>query len=172
VAKIRLSIILTLFLTLAIQIPRTTSAYQSALLPPSIVRLPGFNQLMDAVRIGKALYKMDAFEKLSKGDLKKGLASITGSKGLMFDIERIAFKNKGFTRYYMFTIGREVWIMRVCLTAELKFQSEIPKEDMIMEGSIADLKATYQVFGISAIVAGNDMKPRATFHFREAERSS
>ena len=143
------------------------------LLPPSIINQACFNQLLNAVRIGKIIYGMDAFDRLPSSDLKEKLAALSsGVPGPVFDEASIDFKKKGFTRHYFFTIDGRNMIMRLCLTSELRLQPEILDKDIIVKGEIADLKATYQVFDMNSLFEGRKIQPRATFHSRESERSS
>jgi hypothetical protein len=169
----RKSIILTVFFALAIQMPHTTAAYESVLIPPSIVDTPSFAQLFEAIRVGKIIYRMDVFEKFPNAKLKDTLTALcSGKDGLVFDTARIDFCKKGFTRYYLFSAGGQSLVMRICLTSELILQPEIPKESVIVEGTIADLKATYQVFDMKAILGSDKMRPRPAFNPRDTGRSS
>ena len=171
--RLRPSILLAGLLILAILMPQVMEAASLALLPPSIINQACFNQLLSAVRIGKIIYGMDAFDRLSANDLKEKLAALSsGAPGAVFDAASIDFKKKGFTRHYFFMIDSRRLIMRVCLTSELRFQPEIPDKDVIVKGEIGNLKATYQVFDISSLSEGRKIQPRITFHSRESERSS
>lgn len=171
--RIRPSIILTGSLVLAILIPQAIEANPCSLPPPSIVSEQCLSQLMIAVHIGKIIYKMDAFERLSEPYLKDKLAALSRCFGDgVFDADRIDFMKKGFTRHYLLTINGKSLVMRICLTSELGFQPEIPDNDIMVQGQIGDIRATYQIFDITALTEVQKPQPRTTFHSREVERSS
>lgn len=171
--RIRPSILLAGLLILAILIPQAIEANPYTLLPPSIISQQYFSQLLTVVRIGKIIYSMDAFERLSAPCLRQKLALLSQGFGEpVFDAERIDFMKKGFTRHYLFTVDGKTLVMRICLTSELKFQPEIPDEDIILKGDIDGVKATYQVFSLIALTEGQRPRPRAVFYSRETERSS
>ncbi|MCX5679260.1 MAG: hypothetical protein NTZ95_01095 [Candidatus Omnitrophica bacterium] len=171
--RIRPSILLAGLLIFSILMPQVMEAASYALLPPSIIDQACFSQLLTAVRIGKMIYRMDAFDRLPTDVLKERLEALSSEAGgPVFDARNIDFKKKGFTRYYLFTIDGKSLIMRVCLTSELRFQPEILENDTIVKGEIESVKATYQVFDMRSLVVGHKIQPRATFHSRETERSS
>jgi len=173
VIRIRPSILLAGLLIFTILMPQVMEASSYALLPPSIINQASFSQLLAAVHIGKIIYGMDAFERLSADVLKKKLEALSsGVGGSVFNVEKIDFRRKGFTRHYLFTIDGRSLIMRVCLTSELGFQPEIPESDVIVKGEIGSLKASYQVFDMRSLLEGHKIQARTTFHSREAERSS
>jgi len=172
VIRIRPSILLAGLLIFTILMPQAMEASSLALLPPSIINQVCFSQLLNAVRIGKIIYGMDAFCRLPANDLKEKLAALSsGAPGLVFDAASIDIKKKGFTRHYFFTIDGNSLIMRICLTSELGFQPEILAKDIIVKGEIADFKAIYQVFNMSALFEGRKIQPHTTLHSRESERS-
>lgn len=171
--RIRPSILLAGLLILAILIPQAIEANSCSLLPPSIVSEQCLSQLMIVVHIGKIIYKMDAFERLSPIYLKEKLADLSRCFGDgVFDTSRIDFRKKGFTRHYLFAIEGKALVMRICLTSELMLQPEIPDKDIILQGNIESVEATYQVFSLTSLTDGQKPQPRAIFHSREAERSS
>jgi len=173
VIRIRPSILLAGLLIFTVLILQVMEAASYALLPPSIINQASFSQLLTAVRIGKIIYRMDAFENLSANVLRDKLAALSsGSGSPVFDVENIGFKKKGFTRYYMFTIDDRSLIMRICLASELGLQADIPERDIIVKGNIESIKATYQVFDMGSLVKGRRIQPRAAFYPRELGRSS
>ena len=171
--RIRPSILLAGLLIFTILMPQAIEAGSLALLPQSIVNQACFNQLLSAIRIGKIIYSMDAFDRLPASELKEKLAELSlGASGPVFDMTSMDLKKKGFTRHYFFTVDGRNLIMRVCLTSELRFQPEIFDKDIIVKGEIVDLKATYQVFEMNSLFEGHKIQPRTTLHSRESERSS
>ena len=171
--RIRPSILLAGLLIFTILMPQVMEASSYSLLPPSIIDQACLSQLLSAIRIGKIIYGMDAFERLSADVLREKMSALSsGAGGPVFDAGNIDFRRKGFTRHYLFIIDGRSLIMRICLTSELGFQPEIPERDIIVKGEIGSLKATYQVFDMRSLLEGRSIQPRATFHSREAERSS
>ncbi len=171
--RLRPSILLAGLLIITILMPQAMEAASYSLLPPSILDQACFSQLLTAVRIGKIIYRMDAFDRLPASELNEKLAALSSeTPGPIFDADNADFKKGDFTRHYLFTIDGRSLIMRVFLTSELRLQPEIPDKDMIVKGEIGDLNATYQVFDIKSLVEGHKPQPRVTFHSREAERSS
>ena len=75
--RIRPSILLAGLLIFSILIPQAIEAVPCALLPPSIIDQSCFSQLLTAVRIGKILYRMDAFDRLSADIIKEKLAVLS-----------------------------------------------------------------------------------------------
>lgn len=171
--RLRPSILLAGLLILAILIPQAIEANPCTLLPPSIISQQYFSQLLTAVRIGKIIYRMDAFERLSADCLRKELDFLSRDSGeRIFDADCIDFMKKGFTRHYLLTINGKSLVMRICLTSELRLQPEIPDKDIVVKGEIESVKATYQVFDIIALTEVQKPQPRPTFHSIETERSS
>jgi len=173
VIRIRPSILLAGLLIFAILMPQSMEASSCALLPPSIIDRSFFSHLLTAVHVGKTIYGMDAFDELPVNILRERLSALSSAAGdPVFDAEKIGFRKKGFTRHYLFTIDGRGLIMRICLTSELGFQPRIPQSDIILEGEIKSLRATYQVFDLKTLLRSDKPRPRGTFHSREADRSS
>ncbi len=171
--RIRPSILLAGLLILAIFTTQAVEAFSYALLPPSIINQTCFSQLLSAIRIGKMIYRMDVFDRISADALKEKLAALSSEPGgPVFDAGKLDFKKKGFTRHYLFTLDGRTLIMRVCLTSELGFQPEIPESEIIINGNIGNVKATYQIFDMRVLLEGPKILPLTTFHSRETERFS
>ena len=78
-------------LIFTILMPQVMEAASYTLLPPSIINQACFNQLLNAVRIGKIIYGMDAFDRLPSSDLKEKLAALSsGVPGPVFDTASMA----------------------------------------------------------------------------------
>ncbi|MFH1593339.1 MAG: hypothetical protein ABID09_01415 [Candidatus Omnitrophota bacterium] len=102
------------------------------------------------------LYELDARERVSKESIKERLMPVSDflkeRLEISFDLDRIdELGNKGFTRYYPFTVGEKDYIIRIFDINEREYQ---PYCDLLYEDKIDDLEIGFQIMpGIKTLLS-------------------
>lgn len=155
--KRRLSIALTVFFLVQVILPiRSFSATGS---PLSEAKLPNscFKQLYNILCLSLAIYKSDALQNCSREDIARMYGNSLFNSEVRFDLANIDMGKKGWTRYYLFSVGEEQFIARVFLTAERPYQ---PKVSVLYEASVMNPAVTVQVLpGLNTILEQCRIKP-------------
>jgi hypothetical protein len=129
-----------------------------------------FKKIYESVYVGLSLYKLDAIEKYTKGQLMTSFQPVTGNGLIRFDLKNIDMGKKGWTRYYPFSIGDRNFIMRIFLTAEVQYQ---PKIKVLYEGRLDDPDITFQILpSLNDILSDCTIKPFRAYSTTQADSSS
>lgn len=155
--KKRLSVILTVFFLAQAILP--LQSFSATLTPLTEAKLPNscFKQLYNILCLSLAIYKLDALQNCSKEYIARMYETSLFNSEVKFDLANIDTGRKGWTRYYIFGVGREQFIARIFLTAERFYQ---PQVTVLYEASVANPAVTVQVLpGLNTILEQCRMKP-------------
>lgn len=173
-SKKKWSIILTVFfLVQSIAFSSALSFESSPLNPPTNIDAnysdPVIKRIYDVICMGVLLYELDAVKRLSREEIEKSYPGLSLNTAVRFDLANMDLGKKGWTRYYPFSIGEKMFIMRIFLTAERAYQPSAP---ILYEGSIANPPVTFQVLpSLNEILADCKIKPHRTYPSSEVNRS-
>lgn len=100
------------------------------------------------------LYNLDAKERLTKVEIKERLAKepalLRDKFGVSFDMDKIDFKKKGFTRYYPFSVSGKDFIIRIFDINEKHYLAEC---QVVYEGAFEKSSLGFQIIpGIKTIL--------------------
>ena len=88
-----------------------------------------FAQQFNILAFALGIYTMDTKERLSKDAIKASLADNSrickDILGLVFDLDNIDFKRKGFTRHYPFSVNGKDFIIRIFDVREKHYLSNV-----------------------------------------------
>jgi hypothetical protein len=129
---------------------------------------PFFKQICESICIGLSIYKLDAFEKYTKERIAADLR--TGSNTVKYDMENLDIGRKGWTRYYPFSIGDKNFIMRIFLTSEERYQSEVK---VLYEGKLDNPAVTFQVLpSLNELLSDCKIKPFRAYSSSQVDKSA
>jgi len=129
---------------------------------------PMFKEIYQSVYTGLSIYMLDVTGCCTKEKLMAGLESAPGGP-VKFDIENMDLGKKGCTRYYPFSIEDKNFIMRICLTEELRYQ---PKVKVLYEGTLVSPPVTFQVLpSVNDILSDCKIAPFKIYSSSQVDRS-
>ena len=134
----------TLFLVQAILLAGTAPAESYSLNPPTGVSMD--KCVIFTMALGR--YRQDI----------QGLPAVKpAASSVCSDFESVHFLNKGCTRYYSFSVGKETFLMRACRTDEVALQ---PKITFIEQFVSDEFGVTLQILpGINDLLSDHKIKP-------------
>lgn len=128
-----------------------------------------FRQACSAVFLALSIYEMDALA----GKRKDAIIGLHGSHlvkdDIQLDLEKIDIRKKGWTRYYPVTIAGQPFIVRIFLTKETTYQTQMP---IIFEVKMKEPPVTCQILpGIKDILESCKIRPHRISLDLQAARS-
>jgi hypothetical protein len=104
------------------------------------------------------LYERDAIKRCPKEVVvKEAGKTFADIPWIRFDLEHIDIVEKGWTRYYPFSIDGKQFIIRIFLTEEKYLQ---PKVETLLNGSIEKPPVTFEILpALSSVLKSCRIKP-------------
>ena len=133
-----------------------------------------FKCMYDVVCAALLMYKLDAVERASKSVVRETLRKkydgvFVNFSGVRFDLDKMDFMKKGWTRYYPFYVDDKPYIIRIFRTEESVYQLDA---DVLYEGALKNPQVTFQILpGINALLAHSRITPAKIAKFRELATS-
>ena len=123
-----------------------------------------FARQFNILTFALGIYCLDTEGHLSKDAIKERLSSESGiceeTLALVFDLNNIDFKKKGFTRYYPFSVKERDFIIRIF---DIREKHYLPDFEVFYEGTFKESKIGFQILpGIKTILEEKKAE-KATF---------
>ncbi|MBL7158532.1 MAG: hypothetical protein ISS91_03395 [Candidatus Omnitrophica bacterium] len=105
------------------------------------------------------MYQLETEKGFSKEDIKAALSESNLSCGsainMVFDLDNIDIRKKGFTRYYPFSANEKDFIIRIFDLREKHF---LPEFEILHEGIFEDSDIGFQILpGLKTILRGKEL---------------
>jgi len=157
--KLLLIVMLLLFLGQT-QVEPSTKPLTSSLnlnkriTPVEFSRFEVFAKEFNMLAFALGVYYLDARSRLPKDEIKEELLNVPKvweeKFGIRFDLDKIDFKKKGFTRYYPFIMNDKDFIIRIF---EMQDRHYLESFEVYYEGAFEDSNIGFQIIpGINSIL--------------------
>lgn len=105
------------------------------------------------------IYQFETEKGLSKEDIKAALSesnlSCNSAINMVFDLDNIDIRKKGFTRYYPFSANEKDFIIRIFDLREKHF---LPEFEILHEGMFENSEIGFQILpGLQTILRGKEL---------------
>ena len=122
-----------------------------------------FARQFNIIAFALGMYYLDTSGNVPKEDIKKifeeEIVFCEENFNIVFDLDNIDFKKKGFTRYYPFTVNGQDFIIRLFDVREKSIQ---PACEVYYEGIMEDSGVCFQIIpGIKVLLADTKVEPIA-----------
>ena len=125
---------------------------------------------ISAIEYALFLYRLDCLDRVKKDIILTECAkNPISSIDVVFDLENMGIKRKGWTRYYPVMIGEKLYVVRIFLTREKVYQEKITPE---IEVDLKDPQVTCQIIsGVSGILKDTPITSQSGQYKQFSEKS-